>query len=315
MVPFGETVLARLSGPHRQKLDSTWYKAIWLGKSEQSDEHLCGTPKGVLTARTIRRLPKQDAYNADLFNAVRGLPWAAKPTEKLPPVQETPAFMPTITRPVSAKEAKKGVEESPSWPSSSSDENMPEDATDQNQTLASASVPVPTADMEAERGGEGQGPRGVDLPAAKSSGPKMKQLVSKTRELEEKLFLQLCHRKDYPAHELLYGVWLPLKDLRNICRHDAYTHFLGVLIGCLRHIGISGHRSATFDEDLLIPFLRRFHHKFCKVPRFSNGQAPLTTSVIVLAILTFCCLATALAACICRATPPFSLLVLELVRQ
>ena len=77
VVPWGEKVLfmeprpkhRRLKGGRRhQKMDA----GIWLGRSEESDEHLLGTPRGVMRARTTR---PQDRWDAQSFLEFRGVPW------------------------------------------------------------------------------------------------------------------------------------------------------------------------------------------------------------------------------------------------
>ena len=45
--PSGEMVLIKLGTP--------WSKKIWLGRSEISDEHLCGCSDGVTRHRKVRR--------------------------------------------------------------------------------------------------------------------------------------------------------------------------------------------------------------------------------------------------------------------
>ena len=84
VVPWGEKVLfmeprpkhRRLKGGRRhQKMDAAMESGIWLGRSEEIDEHLLGTPRGVMRARTIRRLIPQDRWDAQSFLEFRGVPW------------------------------------------------------------------------------------------------------------------------------------------------------------------------------------------------------------------------------------------------
>ena len=66
----------RLRGGHRsQKMDAAMEPGVWLGRSEESDEHLVGTPRGVIRARTVRRLIPDKRWNAEVFLGFRGLPW------------------------------------------------------------------------------------------------------------------------------------------------------------------------------------------------------------------------------------------------
>ena len=84
VVCFGETVLFRqpvsgsgrlLQGKRRCKADSLWVKGVWCGKSELSDEHMCGRSAGVQKVRTIRRLTSEARYDRTLFWSPRGAPW------------------------------------------------------------------------------------------------------------------------------------------------------------------------------------------------------------------------------------------------
>ena len=59
LLDFGESVLAELgkgSGNRAPKLADRWNSAVWLGKSDLTDEHLVRTDDRVVEARSIRRL-------------------------------------------------------------------------------------------------------------------------------------------------------------------------------------------------------------------------------------------------------------------
>ena len=51
----------------RQKADPAWRRGIWVGKDWQSDEHLVGTPTGVVTCRSVRRLEPRDQADVKLL--------------------------------------------------------------------------------------------------------------------------------------------------------------------------------------------------------------------------------------------------------
>ena len=81
LCPFGETVLFRIPKQSKRthKADSAWRHGIWVGKAEESDEHLLATPDGIQRARTVRRLePRGRADKAMLEQAV-GVPWNTYP--------------------------------------------------------------------------------------------------------------------------------------------------------------------------------------------------------------------------------------------
>ena len=55
------------------KLDSTWVKAVWVGRVDKSNEHLLLTTKGCIRSRVVRRIP--DGDQASYHDEVMGLPW------------------------------------------------------------------------------------------------------------------------------------------------------------------------------------------------------------------------------------------------
>ena len=46
VVPFGETVIFRDTGPTKCKLRSNWNFGVWLGRDSQDDMHILGTRQG-----------------------------------------------------------------------------------------------------------------------------------------------------------------------------------------------------------------------------------------------------------------------------
>ncbi|CAK0870594.1 unnamed protein product [Prorocentrum cordatum] len=84
---FGETVLYRIARPAHRGLtggrrlrrgEAQWGKGIWVGRSDESQEHLVMTPRGLDRARTVRRLPEGRQADKELLMTVTGLPWAAR---------------------------------------------------------------------------------------------------------------------------------------------------------------------------------------------------------------------------------------------
>ena len=67
LVFFGETVLelmpeAKLGRPrHASKLASRWTLGLWVGKTEESDEHLLSVDNVIGRYRSVRRLAVEDA--------------------------------------------------------------------------------------------------------------------------------------------------------------------------------------------------------------------------------------------------------------
>ena len=86
IVEFAEQVLFHISessGPGATvgKLMPRLDLAVWVGKINDSDEHMLLTPLGSKRARSIRRLPETSKWNQDFLRTVRGLPWNPMETE------------------------------------------------------------------------------------------------------------------------------------------------------------------------------------------------------------------------------------------
>ncbi|CAK0836065.1 unnamed protein product [Prorocentrum cordatum] len=73
---FGETVLYRIARPARRGLtggrrlhrgEAQWGRGIWVGRSDESQEHLVMTPRGLDRARTVRRLPEGKQTDKELL--------------------------------------------------------------------------------------------------------------------------------------------------------------------------------------------------------------------------------------------------------
>ena len=82
----------------RQKADPAWRHGVWVGKEAISDEHIVLTPKGAVTARSLRRLPRSEQVDAKLLESVRRLPWDRK--HGVAPRALPRALAPPLTAPV-----------------------------------------------------------------------------------------------------------------------------------------------------------------------------------------------------------------------
>ena len=51
----GEAVACRRPGALVNKLESAWLEGIWLGRDSKTDEHLIGTPNGMVRSRALKR--------------------------------------------------------------------------------------------------------------------------------------------------------------------------------------------------------------------------------------------------------------------
>ena len=63
------------------KLDDCWRTAIWLGKSDRSDEHIIGLENGAVLARSVRRKVGGKRWNERALKMVTGTPWNPRPGE------------------------------------------------------------------------------------------------------------------------------------------------------------------------------------------------------------------------------------------
>ena len=73
---FGEMVLYRVPAKQLIKGDLALHKAIWPGVDDCNRQFFVGTTKGVIRARTIRRLQQDLKYDEQQLNQQHGTPWA-----------------------------------------------------------------------------------------------------------------------------------------------------------------------------------------------------------------------------------------------
>ena len=78
---FGEIVWARVPGSRllRGKYEVNWLELVWLGKTENTEEHLCGDEHGVRKFRTIRRQPESARWRREYVDKLSGDPFNPKP--------------------------------------------------------------------------------------------------------------------------------------------------------------------------------------------------------------------------------------------
>ena len=75
---FGETVLFRMPGKLRDKVDTAWYEGIWLGKDTEADESLMFGSGTMHKVRTVRRVVPSKQWNKTLHKALNVTPWDPK---------------------------------------------------------------------------------------------------------------------------------------------------------------------------------------------------------------------------------------------
>ncbi|CAE7337252.1 unnamed protein product [Symbiodinium sp. CCMP2592] len=76
LLPFGEVCLFYLGS--KFKGDLQWQKGVFAGVNERRGTYVLLTPDGAKESRSLRRLPREDAYPADFILTAKGLPWDAQ---------------------------------------------------------------------------------------------------------------------------------------------------------------------------------------------------------------------------------------------
>ena len=61
----GEAVACRRPGALVNKLESAWLEGIWLGRDSKTDEHLIGTPNGMVRSRALKRRVERRRWDVD----------------------------------------------------------------------------------------------------------------------------------------------------------------------------------------------------------------------------------------------------------
>ena len=64
---------------------SKWLEGIKVGLKDESEEAIVGTLEGCEVVRSVRRLSREDASDAVLFNSIKGSPWCLKPVQNTIP--------------------------------------------------------------------------------------------------------------------------------------------------------------------------------------------------------------------------------------
>eukprot|EP00972_Heterocapsa_arctica_P001969 283603-Heterocapsa_arctica.AAC.1 len=87
-MPFGETALFRHSfsasgrGAKKAKYGKADLKleagGVFMGRTVDSNEYFFGTPSGVHTSRTVKRLPVADQMHVNTIKSMIGVPWEAR---------------------------------------------------------------------------------------------------------------------------------------------------------------------------------------------------------------------------------------------
>ncbi|CAK0858488.1 unnamed protein product [Prorocentrum cordatum] len=92
LVNFAECVWARDPTP-TSKLQPRWHAAVWLGKTEVSDEHLVAGPTRTTRVRTVRRRPEGERFVLEELDKFAGVPWDM---HRAPQIGIVPAGAPQV---------------------------------------------------------------------------------------------------------------------------------------------------------------------------------------------------------------------------
>ena len=83
----GEAVACRRPGALVNKLESAWLEGFWLGSDSKTDEHLIGTPNGMVRSRALKRRVERRRWDVTLLNAMIWDPWKPTPVTRGRPLK------------------------------------------------------------------------------------------------------------------------------------------------------------------------------------------------------------------------------------
>ena len=83
----GEAVACRRPGALVNNLESAWLEGMWLGRDSKTDEHLIGTPSGMVRSRSLKRRVERRRCDTDLLNATVWDPWNPTPVTRGRPLK------------------------------------------------------------------------------------------------------------------------------------------------------------------------------------------------------------------------------------
>ena len=93
-----EAVAGRQPGALCSRFESAWFKGMCLGRDSKTDEHLIGTPNGMIRCRALKRRVKRRCWDIDLLNAMIWNPWSPVPVTKGKPLKVYSDREPILTR-------------------------------------------------------------------------------------------------------------------------------------------------------------------------------------------------------------------------
>ena len=158
---LGETVYfkeaASATGQCRQGLvtrgaNTAWRKGTWVGKSENSNQHVVMTDDGTRYARTVRRLPPDRRYQKEVLLAGKGVPLADQAGTAPGRLKKRPVMAPVAPVAIPAV----APAEVPSAGPEGADVEAAPDAQDTVPTTSAAPAPTPSSSHGEKRAAEEQ---------------------------------------------------------------------------------------------------------------------------------------------------------------
>ena len=96
----GEAVACRRPGALVNKLESAWLEGIWIGRDSKTDEHLIGTPNGMVRSRALKRRVERRRWDTTLLNAMIWDPWKPTPVTRGRPLKVRSDREPILMGPI-----------------------------------------------------------------------------------------------------------------------------------------------------------------------------------------------------------------------
>ena len=80
---FGETIQYMVAHHKKMpKLESRFYKGIWLGRDTMTSESIVGIAGKIIRTRTIRRQVEPEKYDRQLMDIINAPPWDTSYTNR-----------------------------------------------------------------------------------------------------------------------------------------------------------------------------------------------------------------------------------------
>ena len=183
LLPFGE--LCIYHAPSKYKGDLQWQRGLFVGLSEKNGANIVLTPDGAREARSVRRLPEEQQWDAKALVTYRGLPWDYGGTKKRKRPLYTSARVPLLPDNATLEElakaagtaAAEAIAASTPKPNNNNDE-----AGSDSPTSSSTSSPSPVAPEE------GESTTAMAVDGGGQEGDRAEYSANPPRELEQPTF-------------------------------------------------------------------------------------------------------------------------------